>query len=329
MEAIEDGSVEIALVTDEQGVMVGTLSDGDVRRALLEGASMDARAEEFANPDFTFVAPEVGRAEVLDLMQARAFEQIPILDKSKKLVGLHLLREVLGAAPRENWAVIMAGGRGKRLQPITDSVPKPMIRVAGRPILERIVLHLVGHGIRTIHIAVNWLGEVIEEHFGDGKSFGCEIRYLREEKPMGTGGGLSLLSEVPDHPLLVLNGDLVTQADVGRMVETHCDSGAVLTVGAKEYFHTVPFGVLECEGEQVNAIREKPTESWLANGGIYVLDPSLPGRVPGDGIYNLPDLVTDCIGRGEKVGVFRIRDDWTDVGRHGDLKNACGEEAES
>jgi len=325
MEAIDVGAVEIALVTDERGRLVGTLSDGDVRRAILRGATLDAMAVPYANRRFTAVGAATSRAEVLDLMRARVLEQIPILDESGLLIGLHLLRDVLGATPRPNWAVVMAGGRGERLRPITDSVPKPMLRVAGRPILERIILHLVGHGFRRVFISVHYKAEIIERHFGDGSDFGCSIEYLREEAPLGTGGALSLLVVQPDDPVLVLNGDLVTQLDVGRMLDAHLNKGHKATVAVHEYVHTVPFGVIELESDRVVALREKPTQSWLANAGVYILAPDLITRVPKATDFPLPALVEECLERRETVGVFNIEEDWIDVGQRHELRRARGE----
>jgi NDP-sugar pyrophosphorylase family protein len=274
---------------------------------------------------FTQVGHTVDRPEVLDLMQALTISQIPVIDTRGRLIGLHTLRGIIGTTPRPNWAVVMAGGRGERLRPLTDSIPKPMVKVAGRPILERIVLHLVGCGIRTIFISVNYMADVIEEHFCDGASFGCSIEYLRERMPLGTGGSLSLLPQMPSHPTLVLNGDLVTQFDVTRMLAFHDEGGYRATVGIHEYSHTVPLGVVEIEGDRVIQIREKPTQTWRVNAGIYVLAPELLQRVPPDTYFDLPALVEECLESGEAVGAFHVREDWVDVGHHRELKRARGE----
>lgn len=325
LEAIDRGAAEIALVLSEDRRLLGTLTDGDLRRALLRGASLGDPVLHFMQRSFTAVGVSVSRSEVLDLMRARTLEQIPILDDAGRLVGLHLLREIIGGEARSNWAVIMAGGRGERLRPITDSIPKPMIRVAGRPILERLVLHLAGFGIRRIFVAVNYMAEVIERHFQDGGALGCRIEYLRESKPLGTGGALSLLPERPRQPILVLNGDLVTQWDVGRMLAFHTEGRFRATVGIHEYVHTVPYGVVEIGEDGVVALREKPTVSWLANAGVYVLDPDLVERVPPDVHFPMPALVEECLDRHELVGAFRIEDEWVDVGRPQELKQARGE----
>lgn len=326
MEALDRGAVEIALVVGGAGELLGTLTDGDIRRAILSGAALDGRASAHMCRNFTFVGPMASRAEVLDLMRARTLQQIPIVDASGRLQGLHLLKEIIGASTRPNCAVVMAGGRGERLFPITESVPKPMIKVAGRPILERIVLHLVGFGIRRIFLSINYMGKLIEEHFGDGTAMGCRIEYLREDRPLGSGGALSLLSERQEAPLLVLNGDLLTQFNVENLLSFHVRGGYKATIGVHEYIHTVPYGVVEEHNGRVKAVREKPSQTWLANAGIYVLDPCLPERVPKDTDFPLPALFEECIGRGEPVGAFHILEDWIDVGQPGDLRRARGEE---
>ena len=327
MRAINEGNAGIAMVLDDHGCLVGTLTDGDVRRALLKSFALDSPLAPHISREFTAVAPGVERARVLDLMQARLLNQVPIVDNKGKLLGLHLLHEMIGAAERPNWAVIMAGGKGERLRPLTDSTPKPMIAVAGRPILERIILHLVGFGIRKIFVSVNYLGEMIEEHFRDGRDYGCHIDYLREKEPLGTCGSLSLLPRVPEHPLLVLNGDILTQFNVEQMLAFHREGHHKVTMGTKDYFHTVPFGVVEASNNAITQIREKPTHSWLINSGIYSLEPDLVDRIPKDTQFFMPVLIEDCLASGERVGAYHIGSDWLDIGRHKELKRARGEES--
>ena len=325
MQAIDRGACEIAFVVDAPGHLLGTVTDGDIRRALLAGATLEDPVEPIMNPRFTAVSETASRTEVLDLMQARTLGHIPILDSQGRLVGLHLLREMLGRDEKPNWAVVMAGGRGERLRPITDSIPKPMVKVAGRPILERIVLHLVGQGFKTIFLSVNYMSDVIERYFGDGSSYGCQIQYLREETPLGTGGALSLLPGKPMHPFLVLNGDLLTQFDASGMLAFHAERGCLATVGCYEYLHTVPYGVLDLSEDRVAGMREKPRESWTVNAGIYVLEPALLARVPKGTYFPLPALVEECLDRKEPVGAYHIVGDWIDVGHHQELRRARGE----
>jgi dTDP-glucose pyrophosphorylase/CBS domain-containing protein len=328
LRSLEASALGIVLVDDAAtGRLIGTLTDGDLRRAFLAGARLEDRVDGYLQRQFASVAPTASRAEVLDLMQSRWLSQVPVLDETGRLFGLHTLHDILGASPRPNCAVVMAGGRGERLRPLTDALPKPMIPVAGRPILERIVLHLVGFGIRRIFLAVNYKAEMIESHFGDGATFGCGIHYLREAQPLGTGGALSLLPDPEDHPLLVLNGDLLTQFDVGSLLAFHGAGRFRATVGVHEYRHTVPFGVVDLEGDDVRGLREKPSHVWPTNAGIYVIDPDVVARVPSATYYPLPALVEDCLDRGERVGAFRVDDEWIDVGRKPELDRAQGKQA--
>jgi dTDP-glucose pyrophosphorylase len=312
--SLHRSGVQIVLVTEDDDRLVGTVTDGDVRRALLAGATLDSPVEPHMKSLFTTVGPRVGRSEVLDLMRARGLSGIPIVDASGHVLGLHLLHEIVGAVERPNWAVVMAGGQGTRLKPLTERVPKPMLSVAGRPILERLLLHLLGFGIRRVFLAVRYLGHTIEDHFGDGSRFGCEISYLREEEAGGSGGALSLLPEAPTAPLLVMNGDLVTQADIAAILDFHDRGRFKATVGLRPYQHRIPYGCVEVEGDRIASLDEKPLVSRLINAGIYVLTPDLPARVPRGTEYPMPALIQECLAQGEAVGGFLIEDEWMDVG---------------
>ena len=325
LEVIDQGSEGIAFMCDESGVLVGTVTDGDIRRALLKSATLTDLVEPYVRRKFASVSHCASRAEVLDLMQARQLRQIPILDDAGRLQGLHLLHEVIGATPKPNWAVIMAGGKGTRLGDLTKSTPKPMLKVAGRPIIERLVYHLVGYGIQRIFISTNYLAEIIESHFGNGEGFGCRIEYLREnpEQPLGTGGSLALLPEQPTEPVFVCNGDLVTQVDLGSMFDFHAEGGHAATIGVRSYSHEVPFGCLEVTDGRVSSIVEKPTLTQLINAGMYVLSPQVIARVP-QKFFPITDLFDEALRLGDSVGAFEIVDDWIDVGQREQLKQARG-----
>jgi dTDP-glucose pyrophosphorylase len=324
MEALDQGASEIALAVDRDGRLSGVVTDGDLRRALLAGTTMEAPLSTVLNRAFVALDAADGRAEALELMRARRINSIPVVDDGGRPVGLHLLHEFLEPVRRPNWAVVMAGGQGIRLRPLTEDIPKPMLRVAGRPILERIVLHLVGFGIKRIFLALNYRGEVIEDHFGDGSRFGVRIDYLRETEPLGTAGALSLLPEPPAHPVLLMNGDLVTSADLGGLLDVHAASGYAATIGIRRYLHSVPFGCVERDGDRVVRIEEKPTLSREVNAGIYVLGPELVRRVPAGRASTMPGLIDDALERGDAVGAFEIEDDWIDVGLREQLAQARG-----
>lgn len=321
---IDEGALEAALVLDGDR-LVGLLTDGDARRALLAGKSLDTPVSEAMQERFTSVGPEVGRAEVLDLLKARHFDMVPIVGSAGELLGVHTLHSLLGPSRRNTPAMILCGGLGTRLRPITESIPKPMISVAGRPILERIILHLMSHGFHDIYLATHYLGEQIEAHFGDGGAFGCRIHYLREERPLGTGGALTLLPEAVQGPILVMNGDLITQFDAGRMMDHHMERGHKATMGVQAYSHEVPFGVIETEGDRVVGMREKPSLQYQVNAGIYVLDSALRHHLKAGEPTTIPAVLEGALGRGEQVGVFAVDDSWVDVGRHDELNRARGQ----
>ena len=322
MSALDRGAGRISLAVDGDGRLAGVVTDGDIRRALLRGASLDDPLTLALTRNHASVGPKEGRSEALELMRARRLAAIPVVDEGGRPVALHLLHEFLERQERPNWALVMAGGQGTRLRPLTDSVPKPMLQVAGRPILERIVLHLVGFGIKRMYISIGYLGEVIEEHFADGSPFGCRIDYLREDRPLGTAGSLGLLPEHPTEPLVLMNGDLVTGADVGNLLDFHASGGFSATIGVRRYLHTVPFGCVERDGDRVLRIDEKPTISREVNSGIYVLDPAAIDLVPRGEPSTMPALIERLLLEDRPVGAFEIEDDWIDVGQREHLDRA-------
>jgi dTDP-glucose pyrophosphorylase len=324
LKAIEAGGEAITFVVDGDQRVIGCLTDGDVRRAILRGASLDDRVlPQVMRRDFTAATAHDGRAEVLDLMRARQIERIPVLGPDGRLSGLHTMRQLVSMADRPNRVVILAGGKGTRLYPITEQVPKPMVTVAGRPILERLILHLVSCGLSRFSISVNYLGHLIEEHFGDGSRLGCEIEYLRETVPLGTGGPLSLLPP-PALPIVVVNGDLITQCDVGDLLDFHERGGYSATLGIRPYTVEVPFGVAEVEGGRLLSLREKPSERTLINAGIYVLSPEAVAGVPAGREYPITALFERLLNEGKAVGARLLEAEWLDVGRHDELRRARG-----
>lgn len=311
---IDESGIGAALVVDDGERVMGIITDGDVRRAILADASLSEEVDGYCTRKFVSVSLEAGRTEVLDLMQARSLLHLPVVDADNRLKGMHLLKQLIGSDAKPNWAVVMAGGKGTRLRPITEHLPKPMVKVAGRPILERIVLHLVSHGFQRIFLAVNYMAEVIEDHFRNGEDFGCRIDYLREDVPLGTGGALSLLPEVPEHPLVAMNGDLVVQANFARMLQFHTEGHYHATLGAKMYSHQVPYGCLSCEGNRLAGIEEKPRLERLINAGIYVLSPRAVAEIPKE-FFPITDVFNNALEANLPCGVFEIEDEWSDVGQ--------------
>jgi dTDP-glucose pyrophosphorylase len=324
MITVDQGASRIALAVDPAGVLVGVVTDGDLRRALLRGADMEDPLAPALTRRFVAMSPQEGRAAALELMRARRIDAVPVIDSDGRVIGLHLLREFLAPVSRPNWGIIMAGGQGRRLRPLTEEIPKPMLPVAGRPIIERLVLHLVGFGVQRIFVAVNYLGDVIEAHLGDGSRFGASVGYLREDTALGTAGALGLLPEPPSDALLLINGDLVTSADLGGLLDAHAAGGFAATIGIRRYLHTVPFGCVERDGDRVVRIEEKPTLEREVNSGMYVLSPEVVARVAPGQRLDTPELIADLLAEGRPVGAFEIEDEWIDVGQREQLAAARG-----
>jgi dTDP-glucose pyrophosphorylase len=327
---IDRSGTRVCMLVDEGGRLAGLLTDGDLRRAILRGTSLEDRALEHATTSPHTVQAGSPRALVLDLLAALHVSAVPEIDVDGTLVGLHTLSDVVGAKPLPNVAVIMAGGRGSRLGDLTNDTPKPLMTVAGRSIIEWIVLGLVGDGIRDIHISVNYLADLIEEHLGDGSRLGCSVRYLREDtdRPLGTAGSLALLrAERPDlaDPVLVMNGDLMVQFDAVDLLHTHARTGATLTMATRSYQHEVPFGVVETSDGRVTGIAEKPTLSFDINAAVYAVEPRAFAWVPEGRASGMPDLVETCLEKGEVVTAWHLGSDWIDVGTPSDLARAKGQ----
>lgn len=320
-----DGAAIATVIVCVDGKVKGVLTDGDIRRAILRGASVTDSIASHYTRKFISVEPDALRADVLDLMQARVIEQIPIVDRNGDLQGVHTLRSILGHSNRPNWAVVMAGGKGTRLGKLTADTPKPMLKVAGKPILERLVLHLVGYGFRRIYIAVNHLSQVIERHFGDGAKWGCSIDYLREEEPLGSGGALSLLPDVPDHPVLMLNGDLLLEADFAQMLAFHEANRFHATMGVHYYSHEVPFGCVETVQNRIVGLEEKPVLAKTINAGVYVLSPEVLRSVPKKTFYPATCIFDEALVKSLPCGAYPLDGDWLDVGVPEQLKQARGE----
>ena len=327
VQTIQDFAVSVCLLEDSQQRLVGTLSDGDVRRAFLAGASLDGPARPWAKDQPSTVPSGTDRTAVLDLMQALGVPQIPEVDSQGRVVRLHLLRNIVGGPRLSNTAVILAGGRGTRLRSVTGDLPKPMVRVAGRPILERLVLHLVGSGITDVRLAVGYGADIIEEYFGNGEQFGCRIAYLREELPLGTAGPLrALLEDLPREPIIVMNGDLVTSVSVSGLLSMHDSTAAVITVAVTEYAHEVPYGVIGTEGDdgRLVTLSEKPTWTGTVNAGVYAIEPRLVREIPEGRGVPMTEVIQQSLDRGDRVNIWRAMGDWHDIGRPDDLARARG-----
>ena len=317
---------QILLVTDSKDKLLATLTDGDVRRAILAGKSFSRPVVEIANHTPRVMPAQAPADEILKAMQSYYVHHMPLVDHAGCVVGIAGLESPLAEeAPLPNRAVVMAGGKGTRLYPLTRDLPKPMIELAGRPILELIVEGLVARGITHIYISVNYHAEIIKNHFGDGKAFGATIEYLEETEPLGTAGALRLLPSDIDLPILVMNGDVLTKADFRSLIDFHADSQADAVIAVRAYDIEVPYGVVAVDGNRLTSIEEKPTQSFLVNAGVYILGPSVLSNLPETARFDMTDLIDHMRKNDKRIDVFPLREYWLDIGRPDELKRARAE----
>jgi len=313
---------QMALVVDAERRLLGTLSDGDIRRALLKGVALgDAVVHAMHLAPVCARAGE-DRSTILATMRRRGLHQMPVIDEERRVVGLEIFVDFFDTPRRANWVVIMAGGLGTRLGDLTRDTPKPMLPVGSRPLLETIVRAIAEHGFARIYLAVNYRAEQIEAHFGDGSALGLDIRYLREDRALGTAGALSLLPEAPSAPLVVTNADLLTKEDFGLMVERHVESGADATMAVRPYEMQVPFGVVRERDGHIDAIEEKPLQRFVVSAGIYVLSPRVLELVPRGQPLDMPALFESLIAGGGRARCHHVRSYWLDIGRLPDYERA-------
>jgi dTDP-glucose pyrophosphorylase len=322
LETIDSAGCQIALVVDQKGRLVGTLSDGDARRALIKGLSLTSSVADAMHAKPTCARTDDDRASILATMRRLGLHQLPIVDGSGIVVGLETVDDYLAAPTREQWVVIMAGGLGSRLQELTRDTPKPMLKVGSKPILETIVRNYADQGFRHFYFAVNYKAEQIEEHFGNGSSLGITITYLREKQRMGTAGALSLLPERPTQPFIVTNADLLTKENYGHMVDQHIQVDADATMGVREYEMQVPFGVVREKEGHIESIEEKPIQRFTVSAGTYVLSPTMLDLVPSNQFFDMPSLFEAAMKCGMRTRSYRIDGYWLDIGRLPDYERA-------
>lgn len=320
--AIDRSRRQIALVVDDDGRLLATVTDGDVRRGILKGIDLDGPVSQVMHTAPTTVTDGAPQAETRALIRARKLHHVPVIDRAGRLVDLATVDDLFGVTPKDTRVVLMAGGLGTRLRPLTETVPKPMLTVGGKPLLEQIIGVFAEQGFWRISVSVNYRREMIEEHFGDGRAFGVEIDYVQEDRAMGTAGALSLLTARPEAPFIVMNGDLLVSLQFSELLAFHHDKGASGTMVVREYEHQIPYGVVRAENDLMTGIEEKPTERYFVNGGIYVLSPEALDLIPSGEPMDMPSLLSKITGEGGKVAVYPLRDYWRDIGRIDDLEAA-------
>ena len=323
---LSKNSLQIVLIVDNARKLLGTVTDGDIRRALLAGYSMQSPLREIMEKEPTYVRVGHSRRRALQILQDKNLLHLPVLDQGGLVVGLETIQDLLFEEKKNNRVLLMAGGFGKRLYPLTKDTPKPLLPVGGKPILETIVEQLVEEGFHHFLFSVHYRAEQVREHFGDGKRWGIEIQYLEEDKPLGTAGAIGLLdpSQITD-PFIVMNADLITKLDFTQLINHHIQSGGAATVCVREYEFTVPFGVVDGENGSMNKIVEKPIHHWFINAGIYVLQPELIGSFETNTALAMPGLLNNISQEGGKVTMFPIHEYWADVGHMEEYERALFE----
>lgn len=320
---LEQEALRIVMVIDSERRLLGTLTDGDVRRALLKQLPLDIQVGEVMCKSPRTADKDWSKERVLADMEKYQLLQLPVVDQQDRVIGLETLHDLLHRRHRDNPVFLMAGGFGTRLQPLTHNCPKPLLKVGGKPILELILENFINAGFHRFFISTHYLPEMLREHFGDGSRWGVSIRYVHEEKPLGTGGALGLLPhDEINLPLFVMNGDLLTTLNFQSLLEFHQNHAGVATMCVREYEHCVPYGVIQSEGHRISSMVEKPVHRFFINAGIYLLSPDLVKSVAPGTRIDMPTLLEKEIAGGENVNIFPVHEYWLDIGRMEDFQRA-------
>lgn len=319
---LDQTALQILLVVDEDNKLLGTITDGDIRRGLLKGMSLDDAIESIV-----FATPTVGlfnesNQEIIKKAIAKKLHQIPIVDLEQRVVGLKKIDELLKPEVKPNKAVLMVGGLGTRLHPLTKDTPKPMLNVGDKPILHTIVERFASYGFVNIVMCVNYKAEAIQNYFGNGEKFGVQIEYVLEQERMGTAGALSLLTTRPGEPFFVMNGDLLTNVNFESLLDYHQIHQAVATMCVREYDFQVPYGVVNIDGHKVTSIVEKPVHKFFVSTGIYMLSSQTLDLIPHGEYFDMPTLFEKLIARNQNTVSFPIHEYWLDIGRMDEYEQA-------
>lgn len=321
--AIEESVMQICLVVDDEQRLLGTVTDGDIRRAILSGLDMDTPASKIMNIKPHTARESESRDNLLDIMTNGLIRQIPIVDTNNQVTNLVHIDELLSEQARKpNWIVLMAGGLGTRLRPLTNDRPKPLVSVGNKPLLETIIETFVQQNFHRFYLSINYKAEMIKNHFADGAKWNADIHYLEENQRLGTAGPLSLIPEIPNEPLIVMNSDLLTRVNFQQLLDYHTQQESKATMCVREYDFQVPFGVVSMENNQITGIDEKPVHNFFVNAGIYVLEPEVLKFIEKDDMLDMTQLFERIINDGEKTAAYPIHEYWLDIGQIGDYERA-------
>lgn len=320
---INAAALRVCLVVDQELHLLGVITDGDIRRAILNNISLTQSVTAVMNPTPITVSAKLTRAQLLETMRERSILSLPVVDEAGKLIGLETWEQVAKAPSYDNPVFIMAGGFGTRLRPLTDRCPKPMLKVGDKPILEILLSQFLKAGFKNIYISTHYMPEQITDYFGDGSAWGASIRYVYEETPLGTGGALGLLpDDIPALPLIMINGDVLTTVDLERLLDFHNVHQPAATMCVREYDYQIPYGVISGDGHRIIKMQEKPIQRYFVNAGIYVVSPDLFMSVPNQERIDMPTLLEQQIAQQKDVLMFPIHEYWLDIGRLDDFNKA-------
>ncbi len=325
LEIIDKAAMQIALVVDENNKLLGTLTDGDIRRGLLKGLDLNSSIESIVYKNPTIAKISDTKEEILKLALSKKLHQIPIIDDNGKVIGIQEIEELVKPKEKSNQVILMVGGLGTRLRPLTENTPKPMLKVGNKPILQTIVEKFTQYGYKNIVMCVNYKSGIIQDYFKDGSDFGVNIEYVLEEQRMGTAGALSLLREKPTEPFFVMNGDLLTNVNFEHLHDYHISNNSTGTMCVREYDFQVPYGVVDVEDEKIRSITEKPTHKFFVSAGIYMLSPDALEFIPENQFYDMPTLFEKLISENKNAISFPLREYWLDIGRIEEYKKANDE----
>lgn len=325
LQIIDGGAMQIALIIDENDKLLGTLTDGDIRRGFLRGLDLNSSIESIIFKTPTVAKISDTKEEILQLALSKKLHQIPIVDDNGKILGIQEIEELIKPKVKTNKVILMVGGLGTRLRPLTENTPKPMLKVGNKPILQTIVEKFTEYGYVNIVMCVNYKSHIIQDYFGDGSSFGVNIEYILEEQRMGTAGALSLLKEKPTEPFFVMNGDLLTNINFEYLHDFHIANNSMGTMCVREYDFQVPYGVVNIDGSHILSIEEKPTHKFFVSAGIYMLSSDVLEYVPENEFYDMPTLFEKLISEKQNAISFPLREYWLDIGRMEEFEKANNE----
>lgn len=322
MRIIDENSSQFAMVVDSRSKLLGTVTDGDIRRGILKGITLESAVSHIMNQQPVTIQSGMPKSAVKRIFTENRLRHLPVLNAEQQIVDFYFSDYFFDAGGRDNWVVLMAGGLGTRLRPLTEHVPKPMLTVGTKPILQTIIESFIDYGFHQFFLSVNYKREMIKSHFGNGLDFGVGIEYLEEDIRLGTAGALSLLQNRPTKPIIVMNGDILTKVNFQQLLSFHEENNSMATMCVREYQYQVPYGVVKMDGVELQAIEEKPTETYFVNAGIYVLNPEALDLIPKERFFDMPSLFEELMQRDYKTTVFPIREYWMDIGRMEEFERA-------